>query len=131
MTATVLIFAARLSGLAALALGASYWAGVAVPLHAHMGVGGVLVLCLWGLAVLARRRAAGLALGAALLGMAVPMLGMMQIHLYLGGALGLLRLVHVAAGLGAIALAETMARRLRLLKSGRADTTQEGADDLA
>lgn len=114
MIVTVLIFAARLSGLAALLLGAAYWLGTPVPLHAHMGLGGVLVAALWALAVLARRRAAGLALAASLLGAAVPLLGMMQIHLYLGEALGLLRLAHVAAGLGAISLAEMLARRLRL-----------------
>ncbi len=113
MIRTTLIFTARLCGIAALALGAAFWQGYAVPLRAHMGVGGLVVLALWGLAVLSRHRAGGIALTASLWGAAVPLLGMMQLYPHLDGLHWLLQLAHVLAGLGAIVLAEILAKRVR------------------
>ena len=116
MRTKLLLFGARLAGTAALLLGGGYWLGWPVPLHAHMAVGGVLVLCLWGLALGARSVAGGTALAAALLGGALPVLGLIQVQVDWGAALDLVRLVHVAAGLGAISLAEMLGRRLAVAR---------------
>lgn len=113
MITTVLLWIARLGGVAAVLLGIGWWWGLAVPLHAHMAAGGMVVLALWGLALMARATAPGLALAGGLAGLAVPVLGLLQVHGTPGDALWLLRLVHMAAGLAAIAMAERTAGRLR------------------
>jgi hypothetical protein len=100
---------ARLSGTLALALGSAYWLGIAVPLHAHMVFGGLLVLSLFTLAFGGRTRAVSLSLMALTLGLVIPAAGMLQLHLpwvdYQWGA----RLVHVVLGLSGIAIAEMLA----------------------
>lgn len=108
-----LIFGSRLFGTAALLVGAAYWMGMSVPLHAHMGLGGVMAVCLLVLAILGLRRTAGLAVLAGIWALAVPVIGMAQLHWPLGDAQWVLRLVHVLVGLGALVLAEVLARRLR------------------
>jgi len=44
----------------------------------------------------------------------VPALGMMQLHVPLGDGQWLLQAFHTIAGLGALVLAEVLARRFRL-----------------
>ena len=110
---TVLIMLARLCGATALGLGVAYGAGLAVPLHIHLALGGLLVLALWGLAWRARRAVPRLALAAALWGLLPPLLGMAQLHFAMSDGLPVLRGLHVVAGLGAIALAESLAKRSR------------------
>jgi hypothetical protein len=112
-TTTILIMAARLCGIVALALGVIHWAGTYIPLHIHMAFGGLLVLCLWGLAIQGRSRVTVLALVACLWGALVPVVGMMQLHLPLGDEQWLLQAFHALGGIGAIALAEMLAKRLR------------------
>lgn len=113
MNVRLMVTAARLGGVVALLLGIGWWWGLAVPLHAHMAAGGLLVLSLWGLALAARTRIRGLALAGILAGALVPVLGMAQLHLSLGAGLDALHLAHAASGLAAIALAEMLAARLR------------------
>lgn len=115
----VLTMSARLSGLLALVLGAAYWGGFDIPLHVHMAVGLLLTLSLWGLAARVwTRGSALLAVVAWVWGIVVPALGLGQIHLsvYLPHAQSywILHVLHVASGLGAIAFAEIMTKRLRI-----------------
>ncbi|MDR3437608.1 hypothetical protein [Telmatospirillum sp.] len=104
---------ARLAGLLALGLGAAFWAGYDIPLHVHMACGGLLVLSLWGLAALLGRRKPLPSLLAGAWGVLVPLAGVMQEHLFLGEGQWVLQVCHLGLGLGAIALAERLAKDLK------------------
>jgi hypothetical protein len=111
---------ARVAGLGALVLGFVLWSGrggVLVPIHMACGV--VLVVALWALAVLAGRAGvSGGAVGMAILwGLAVPILGGLQLNLPPGGGYGLIRVAHLLLGLGAIGLAESLAARIRRVRA--------------
>lgn len=105
-------YLARLSGVAALALGAAYWSGVAIPLHLHMLFGGLLVAALWMLAIAARSRAPAIAVLTALWGLLIPVLGMMQLHLSWGEHHWAAQLLHVTVGILGMGQAEHLAKRL-------------------
>ncbi|MGE5515294.1 MAG: hypothetical protein ACM31D_05680 [Bacteroidota bacterium] len=113
MTVRLMVMAARLGGTVALLLGVCWWWGLAVPLHAHMAAGGLLVASLWGLALVARGTVRGLALAGVVVGALVPLLGMMQLHLNFGAGQAVLHLLHAGSGLAAITLAEMLGARLR------------------
>ncbi|ABD89128.1 hypothetical protein I8G32_04232 [Rhodopseudomonas palustris] len=112
-TTKAFIFTSRLFGILALCVGIAYWLGYDVPLELHMGLGVLLVIAVWGLAVLAREQATQLALIAALWAAIVPVLGLLQVHLPLGETSWLLRVLHVVAGVGAIGLAEALNKRIK------------------
>ena len=109
MKKQALLIVARTAAVAALVLGLMHWLGFGLPVHIHMACGGALVLALWGLAILTRRRAGWLSLVAIVLGLVIPIIGMAQ----LGHAemRGILQGLHLALGLGAAALAEMLAKR--------------------
>jgi hypothetical protein len=106
----------RLIGSIMLVLGALFWTGNALALiPVHMLLGLVLVVSLWliaGLALRARVPPGWVALGV-LWGLLVPVLGVSQDSLLPGGLHWLIQLLHLALGLGAIGLAEMLARRAR------------------
>jgi len=110
---TSLVMLARATGILALVLGFSCYTGARALIPFHIATGCLLVIAVWGLAIQIRGRNAGLALAAATVGAILPALGLTQAHMSVGGHHALLRLVHVLAGLGAIGLAEIMAKRLR------------------
>lgn len=110
---TLLLVVVRIGGLLALLLGVGYVAGYAPPLQLHMTLGAVVVLALWGLAVAALRSAAALAVVAIAWGLAVPALGMAQLGPPLAGIPWLAQVLHVIAALGAMGLAEALAKRRR------------------
>lgn len=104
---------ARISGSVALAVGIVYWLGAAMPLHAHMLFGGLLVLALVILAYGGRKRAPGLSLLAVVWGLAIPVVGMLQLHLPWDEFQWATRLAHVVIGVGGVGLAEIIATRAR------------------
>jgi hypothetical protein len=111
IVARVALVLARASGLAVLVLGLLFWAGYAETLiTVHMALGVILVLALWTLAGLALRRgvSAGTVAIAFAWGLVVPILGAVQLFLPAGGGYGLVRVLHLMVGLGAIALAESL-----------------------
>ncbi len=114
---TIFTLTTRLGGLAALALGAAYFLQYDIPLHIHMAVGCLVVLALWGLAILARTARTGLAVTAALWGAILPVVGVLQLFLpvYLQSedAQWILQILHVAMAVGAIVLAEVLAKSLK------------------
>ncbi len=111
----VLIVLARAAGLVALGLGAAWWFGTAIPLHAHMGAGGLYILLLWGLAVLAWRVGRrGSALVALLLGLALPLVGLAQIY-----AVEARAAVQVVLAVTALGWADRLSALLK--KAGRTD----------
>jgi hypothetical protein len=107
---------ARLSGLIVLILGLLFWTGQYLQfVQLHMGFGVVLVLALWTLAFLAFRAGVDRSIVAIAVawGLAVPILGGVQLNLPPGGGYGIVRVIHLLLGLGAIGLAERLAARIK------------------
>lgn len=84
-----------------------HWAGL-VPIHRTVGV--LFVLTLWIIAVLAliARRAPGLAIVASLWGVLVAWLGFVQQQLLVGDMHWIVRVVHLAIGVGSVPIAERL-----------------------
>jgi hypothetical protein len=99
-----------------LVLGGLFWTGNAtglIPLHQTVGF--LLVFGLWTLAVLALRAGVqpGLAAAAIVWGLVVPILGLNQDQLLVGSAHWVIEVLHLLVGLGAIGLAERLARAIK------------------
>lgn len=106
----------RLTGVILIILGIIFWTGNAdalVPLH--MLIGFVLVFALWTLAALAARAGVNVTLvsAAVLLGVIAPLLGLTQTRLLTGNAHWVIQVLHLLVGLGAIALGESLAARIK------------------
>src|SRR5919201_5819021 len=115
MATTVARVLVRIAGVLQLGLGLLFWTGnVLTLIPLHMLVGSVIVLLLWTLAGLAARAGAhaGLVLLALAWGVVVPVLGMTQTALLPGPLHWLVQVMHLLVGLVALALAETLARRI-------------------
>ena len=103
-------------------LGVLFWTGNAfglIPLH--MLVGLVIVLALWVLAGLGVRAGGhlGLASAAFAWGILVVALGMTQQQILPGDLHWIVQVVHLGFGLGAMAFAEVLGRRIRANLLGR------------
>src|ERR1700722_18311624 len=112
----IVIMIVRLAGFFALVLGLAFWSGRGLTLvDAHIGVGLLRLRGLLGLAAFAGK--AGVSLSTVILavlwGLVVPVLGAVQLNLPPGGGYGIVRVLHLVVGLGALALAETLAGRLK------------------
>jgi hypothetical protein len=119
----------RLSGLAVLALGLLFWSGRAlglVPLHVALGI--ILVLALWTLSAIAFRAGVDRAAIAMAIcwGIALPLLGFVQFSLPAGGGYGLVRVLHLVFGLGAIAQAESLAKHIDLRRASNTSSKHWG-----
>ena len=93
-------------------IGAAWWMGATIPLHAHMGAGGLFVLLLLGLAVLAwlvGERAAAL-IGLAF-GLILPVVGMSQLSAV--DSRPILQVIHVLVALGAMGWADRLSATIR------------------
>jgi hypothetical protein len=104
----------RVLGTVMIVLGLLFWSGNALGLiQLHMLIGVVVVLTLWALAALAARTGEqpGLVLLALLWGLVVPIVGVTQDQLLPGPAHWAIKVFHLLLGVGAIALAEVLARR--------------------
>jgi hypothetical protein len=115
-TARIALMVARLAGLFALLLGLAFWTGNGLALvQAHMGFGILLVLSLWTLAGLGARAGVGAStvILAVLWGFVAIGLGAVQRDLPPTGGYGLVRVLHLLVGLGALALAETLGGRIK------------------
>jgi|GEM_PF-4786515 hypothetical protein len=106
---TVTLYTVRIAGLLALLVGASIKLGLAVPLHAHLGLGGVTLAGFALLAFRSRRCPPILAALAALL--LVPLYGLAQILPGLADLALLAPWLHPALAVLSIAAAEWTARR--------------------
>jgi hypothetical protein len=105
----------RLSITVLLVLGILFWTGHAYALvQVHMVFGLIFVLGLWALAGIAAARGAPLPvlIAAVVLGLVVLALGMTQTRLLPGEYHWLIRVLHLALGLGAMGFAERIARHL-------------------
>lgn len=133
-TATVLQILVRIIGTILIILGVVFWTGNAttlIPLHMLLGI--TLVLLLWALAILGAVAGVNLGLVAVALiwGLIVPILGLTQERLLPGSMHWIIQVVHLLVGLGAIGLADNLARLIKLRKSrqlaGRPANALEGA----
>jgi hypothetical protein len=106
----------RLTGLLLIVMGVLIWTGNGDALvQAHMGLGLLFVLALWSLAALGFRArvSVGLSIRAAVWGIVVLWLGMIQGQLWLGQQHVYVRVAHLAVGLIAIGVGEALAARLK------------------
>jgi len=111
--ATVMVWIARLCGVAALGTGALSWFAYNAPLLVHVVLGGLLVSTLFILALqspasVTQRTA--LALAAAVV---VPVLGLLELRPLLGQFQWTLQWLHPAVGIGGIAMAEMLTKQIR------------------
>jgi hypothetical protein len=89
----------RLTGLALIILGILLWTGNTGLRQAHMGLGLLFVLALWSLA--------------AVWGLVVLWLGMVQTRVWPGSAHVYVRVLHLLVGLVAIGVGEALAARIK------------------
>jgi hypothetical protein len=110
----------RLSGLALIILGILLWLGYDSLRAAHMGLGLLFVLAIWSLAALGFKTRAnvGLAVRAAVWGIVVLWLGMVQTRIWPGGSHVYVRALHLLVGLIAIGVAEALAARIKRARGG-------------
>ncbi len=114
MTVSNARWAVRILGLAMLLMGLIIWTGAAdalIPIHMLVGFG--FVLALWADAYVCYRAAApaGLAAGAVVLGLILPIVGLTQAQLLTGDAHIVVQVIHLALGVGAIGLGDALAQR--------------------
>jgi hypothetical protein len=115
ITANVLRILVSAIGVVMIVLGLLFWTGNAfalLPLHMLLGI--ALVLMLWIIAVMAlvARVNPILAVVALIWGLVVPILGITQDQLLPGSLHWLVQALHLLVGLGAIALANILARQI-------------------
>lgn len=115
-TATVLQILVRIIGPILIILGVLFWTGNAttlIPLHMLLGI--TLVLLLWSLAILGAVAGVNLGLVALALvwGLIVPILGLTQFRLLPGSMHWTIQALHLLVGLGAIGLADNLARLIK------------------
>ncbi len=112
---TVARMLVRATGAIQIVLGVLFWTDTATGLISlHKLIGFVLVLSLWTLAFLAARAGVspGLVALAVVWGLVTPVLGFTQDRLLTGSAHWVIEVLHLLVGLGAIAQAEGLARRI-------------------
>jgi hypothetical protein len=114
-TALVTRWVVRVAGLIQIVLGLTFWSGRALPLlPVHMMVGLAVSLGVAVLAILAWR--AGRRAGVALLGVAwalvLPAFGVMHAGILPGSWHWVIRVLHLALGLGALGFADRLAEHM-------------------
>lgn len=109
-----LLMTFRLLWLVNLATGALYYFKVAVPLNVHIYVGFAIALVMLGVGALGLRAAAGLAVLTMLWAVSLPVIGILQLKHLNAPDLPYIQVTHVLLGIGAIAIAEILGKRVRL-----------------
>lgn len=109
----VVLMIIRFAGLTALALIAGILSGWSIPLSSHMAVGGVAILGLWSLALLGWWQERLLAMTGLVIGIAVPIFGVGQMHWPLGDLQWIVQVLHGGVAIGVLVLAERLGRRLK------------------
>jgi hypothetical protein len=111
-------WALRISALAALVIGLELWSGggggALVPVHMVLGI--VAIIAAWSLGIMQLRRpggSRGLALGALVLGVLLPIAGVGQLSFFGGSGQLVAQLVHVGLAFAIIGMGEACAGRLR------------------
>jgi hypothetical protein len=111
----ILLMTLRLLWLVSLVSGVLFYLHVAaLPLQIHMYLGFAIAAIMIAIGVLGMRVAAGLALLTIVWAIALPVIGIMQLAHPIMSSLLLTQIVHVVLGIGAIALAEVLGKRIRI-----------------
>ncbi len=113
----------RITGLVMIVLGLLIWTGDfdgLIPIHMLIGV--ILVVALWVLCWQAYRLgvAPGLVVGAAVVGLILPVVGIAQQGVLDADSNAIVPVVHLGLGLLAIGLGEALAAAMQRLSSGGA-----------
>ncbi|HEX5416723.1 MAG TPA: hypothetical protein VFZ25_13720 [Chloroflexota bacterium] len=113
---TALQMIVRFCGVVLIVLGVLFWIGTAtglVPVHMLLGL--VLVLALWGLAILAgvSGGSAGFVALGIVWGLIVLALGMTQASILPGPSHVVIQILHLLVGLGALGIAESLGRGIK------------------
>lgn len=109
-----LLMTFRLLWLVNLATGALYYFKVNVPLNVHVYVGFAIALVMIVIGVLGLRAATVLAAVTIVWAISLPVIGILQLKHLNAPDLPYIQITHVLLGLGAIAVAEILAKRVRL-----------------
>jgi len=115
-TASILMAVTRVIGPILILLGILFWTGTAYQLLTlHIGLGFLLVLILWAMAVLAMRAGAnrGMVAFAIAWGVLMPWFGMTQANLFPGPYHWVIRVLHLAVGLVAMGLVDGLGKQMR------------------
>src|SRR5690242_8222037 len=120
--ATILIMIARLLGVAQLVTGFAFWFGWMPNTSPHFGMGSLLVLVVWILALLAlfALPKRGVALMTMLWGGLVLWFGMAQTSFLVGDLHWIVRVAHLLVGVSMLGLAESLAKAVKLHAAARA-----------
>lgn len=113
---TALQMVVRISALFQIVTGILFWVGVAPSLQVfHILFGVLLVLALWGLAVLATQARVGgfMAITAAFWGALAVVFGLIQAGVAPGSSHWVIQILHLLVGLVAIGLAERLGARIK------------------
>ena len=109
-----LLMTLRLLWLVNLLTGTLYYFKVAVPLNVHMYLGFAIALVMLVIGILGLRAVAGLAVVAILWAISLPVIGILQLAHLNKPDLPYIQITHVLLGLGSIAIAEILGKRIRL-----------------
>lgn len=114
MIVRITINTLRFSVLLALILGTLFWTGnafVLVPIHMLLGSLAFLSLWVLGALTIAKKGGVGPAVGAFVLGLVLPYVGMSQASWLVGPMHWIIQVLHLCLGLGAIGYGELLASR--------------------
>jgi DNA-binding beta-propeller fold protein YncE len=119
---TILIMIARFLGVAQIVTGFAFWFGWMPDTSPHFGMGSLLVLVVWiialiGLFALPKR---GVALMTLLWGGLVLWFGMAQTTFLVGSAHWIIRVAHLLVGVSMLGLAESIAKAVKTHAAARA-----------
>ncbi|AFL87409.1 hypothetical protein Terro_1088 [Terriglobus roseus DSM 18391] len=104
----------RLLWVVNLLTGALYYFHVAVPLNIHMYLGFAITLVMIMIGVMGLRSVIGLAIVTIVVGISLPVIGILQLKHLAMPDLPYVQITHVILGVAAIALAEITGKRIRL-----------------
>jgi hypothetical protein len=118
---TILIMIARLLGVAQLLTGFAFWLGFMPNTSPHFGMGSLLVLVVWIIALIAlfALPKRGVALATMLWGGLVLWFGMTQTTFLIGGSHWIIRVAHLLVGVSMLGLAESLAKAVKLHLAAR------------
>jgi hypothetical protein len=113
----------RICGVILLILGLLIWVeGMRNLIGLHTTLGLILVLSMWVMAAVATRLGApmGLAIGVAVLGLLVAVVGMGQNSMLPGDSHWVIQIIHLLLGMAAVGIAEALGGRMRRIRLANA-----------
>lgn len=119
-TSLVLLWIIRIGGIIQIVVGLLFWTGRALNLlPMHMLIGLLVALSVLLVSILAWRTGGrpGAVIAGVLLALALPALGMTQMGLLVGSWHWIIRVLHLAIGVGALGVGDSLANYVRGVRS--------------